>query len=53
MRILIVNDDGIHAPGMIPLIRWAKKYGDVKVVAPDSVVKQIRAEIERLAEKYR
>ena len=27
--------------------------GDVKVVAPDSVVKQIRAEIERLAEKYR
>ena len=27
--------------------------GDVKVVAPDSVVKQIRAEIERLAEKYK
>ena len=27
--------------------------GDVKIVAPDSVVKQIKAEIERLAEKYR
>lgn len=27
--------------------------GDVKVVAPDGVVKQMRAEIERLAEKYK
>ncbi len=27
--------------------------GDVKVVAPDSVVRQIKEEIERLAEKYR
>ena len=27
--------------------------GDVKVVAPDSVVKQIRAEIKQLAEKYK
>jgi len=34
MRILLVNDDGIHAPGMIPLVRWAKKYGEVTVVAP-------------------
>ncbi len=27
--------------------------GDVKIVAPDSVVKQLKAEIERLAEKYK
>ena len=27
--------------------------GDVRIVAPDSVVKQMRAEIERLAEKYK
>ena len=27
--------------------------GDVRIVAPDSVVKQIREEIERQAEKYR
>jgi predicted DNA-binding transcriptional regulator YafY len=27
--------------------------GDVKIVAPDSVVEQVKAEIERLAEKYR
>ena len=27
--------------------------GDVKVVAPDSVVRQIKEEVERLAEKYR
>ena len=27
--------------------------GDVKIVAPDSVVKQMKAEIERLAEKYK
>ena len=27
--------------------------GDVRIVAPDSVVKQMKAEIDRLAEKYR
>ena len=27
--------------------------GDVKIVAPDSVVKQMKAEIDRLAEKYK
>ena len=27
--------------------------GDVRVVAPDSVVKQIKAEIDRQAERYR
>ncbi len=34
MRILITNDDGIDAPGMLPLVRWAKRYGEVTVVAP-------------------
>lgn len=35
MRILITNDDGIHAPQMLPLVRWARKLGDVTVVAPN------------------
>lgn len=34
MRFLIVNDDGIEAEGIKLLARWAKKYGEVTVVAP-------------------
>ena len=34
MRILITNDDGIHAPGIHALWTEAIKYGDVTVVAP-------------------
>lgn len=34
MKILITNDDGIFAPGIIPLVEWAKKIGEVTVVAP-------------------
>ena len=34
MRILITNDDGINAPQLIPLARWAQKLGEVTVVAP-------------------
>lgn len=34
MRILITNDDGIHAEGMIPFVRWAQTIGDVTVIAP-------------------
>lgn len=34
--ILITNDDGIEADGIIRLAAAAKKYGDVWVVAPDS-----------------
>lgn len=33
--ILVVNDDGIHAPGLRKLIGIAREYGDVTVVAPD------------------
>ena len=34
MRILITNDDGINAPGIRMLAEWAKKLGEVTVVAP-------------------
>ncbi len=35
MRILITNDDGIRAPGLIALVGVARKFGEVKIVAPD------------------
>ena len=34
MRILITNDDGIRAPQLLALARWAKKLGEVTVAAP-------------------
>ncbi len=34
MRILITNDDGIRAAGLPALVQWAKKYGEVTVIAP-------------------
>ena len=34
MRILITNDDGIWAPGLLSLVRWAKTVGQVTVAAP-------------------
>ncbi len=34
MRILITNDDGIDTLGIRLLAEWAKKYGEVTVVAP-------------------
>ncbi|HAI12386.1 MAG TPA: 5'/3'-nucleotidase SurE [Phycisphaerales bacterium] len=37
MRILLTNDDGITAPGMLALYRAAKSLGDVYVVAPSGV----------------
>ncbi len=36
MRILITNDDGIEAAGIIRLARVAKEFGEVWVVAPES-----------------
>ncbi len=33
--ILVVNDDGINAPGIKALIAVAKEFGEVVVVAPD------------------
>ena len=34
MKILITNDDGLHAPGLVPLIQWAQKLGEVTTVVP-------------------
>lgn len=34
MKICITNDDGIHAEGLLILANWAKKIGDVTIVAP-------------------
>lgn len=34
MRICITNDDGIHSEGLLRLVQWAKKLGDVYVFAP-------------------
>ncbi len=34
MRILLVNDDGIYAEGLRYLIDFAKKHGELTVVAP-------------------
>ena len=35
MRILISNDDGIYSPGLRALARVARRFGDVRIVAPD------------------
>ena len=35
-KILITNDDGIDAYGIVRLAAAAKKYGEVWVVAPES-----------------
>lgn len=34
MKILITNDDGVFAPALPKLIRWAQNYGEVIAVAP-------------------
>lgn len=36
MRILVVNDDGINAPGIHRLAEMARKFGEVWVIAPAS-----------------
>ena len=35
MRILITNDDGIYSPGLLALAQVARRFGDIRVVAPD------------------
>src|SRR5947199_5109538 len=37
MLILLTNDDGITAPGLVAMYRELKKLGDVRVVAPETV----------------
>ena len=34
MRILIVNDDGVNAKELIPLIQWCRKLGEVTAFVP-------------------
>ena len=34
MKILITNDDGMHADQLLPLIRWCQKLGEVTVFVP-------------------
>ena len=34
MKILITNDDGIFAPGIYALAKWAQTLGEVTVIAP-------------------
>jgi 5'-nucleotidase len=36
MRILLTNDDGVHAPGLLAIHDEIRELGDVTVVAPDS-----------------
>lgn len=36
MRILVTNDDGVHAEGLVHLVKVAVQFGDVRVVAPDA-----------------
>jgi 5'-nucleotidase len=35
-KILITNDDGIEAEGLIRLVKTAQEFGEIYVVAPDS-----------------
>jgi 5'-nucleotidase len=35
VRILVCNDDGIYSPGLAALARAAKRFGEVRIVAPD------------------
>ena len=34
MRILVTNDDGLHASQLVPLIKWWQRYGEVTVFVP-------------------
>src|SRR5262245_8636362 len=37
MLILLTNDDGIQAPGLVAMYRELTKLGDVRVIAPETV----------------
>lgn len=34
MKILLVNDDSISAPQLLPLIKWCQKLGEVTTIVP-------------------
>lgn len=35
MRILLANDDGIYSPGLLALAHAARRFGEVRIFAPD------------------
>lgn len=35
MHILVTNDDGVNAPGLLALVQEMRKIGDVSILAPD------------------
>ena len=35
MKILISNDDGVYSPGIVALAKAARRFGEVRIVAPD------------------
>lgn len=35
MHILVTNDDGVHAPGLLALAQEMRSFGEVSVLAPD------------------
>ena len=35
MHILVTNDDGVHAPGLLALAQAMQPLGDVTILAPD------------------
>ena len=35
MHILVTNDDGVYAPGLLALAQTLRKIGDVSILAPD------------------
>ena len=35
MRILVSNDDGSYSPGIVALAEVARRFGEVRIVAPD------------------
>ena len=34
MRILVTNDDGLHAAGLLPLVRFCRQLGEVTTIVP-------------------
>ncbi|MEZ4516912.1 MAG: 5'/3'-nucleotidase SurE [Chloroflexota bacterium] len=35
MHILVTNDDGVTAPGLLALAQAMRAFGDVSILAPD------------------
>jgi len=35
MNILVTNDDGVTAPGLLALVQAMRPFGDIKILAPD------------------